>query len=75
MTKKPLIILGSARKQSNTKDFVTKVFTNIANTQVNLLDFHISPYDYSNNYPDADDFCKVVNELLEHETIVFATPV
>jgi multimeric flavodoxin WrbA len=42
---------------------------------IDLLDFHISPYDYSSNYPATDDFPKVIDELLQHQVIVFATPV
>jgi hypothetical protein len=42
---------------------------------LDLLDVHISPYNYSNDYSDADEFLKVIDELLKHRVIVFATPV
>ena len=56
MTDKPLLILGSARKQGETKIFLDKVFIDIDYTLIDLLDFHIAPYDYLNNYPDTDKF-------------------
>lgn len=75
MTDKPLIILASARKQGYTSDFLNKVFANIDHKLIDLLDFHVYPYNYSNNYPDDDDFQKITDELLLHKVIVFATPV
>ena len=75
MNTRLLIILASARKQSDTRAFVDKVFANIDHRLIDLLDFHISPYDYSDNYPANDEFSKVVDEILEHQVIVFATPV
>lgn len=75
MKDRPLVILASARKQSDTRHFINKVFANNDYQLIDLLDFHISPYDYSNSYPDTDNFSKVINELLQHQVIVFATPV
>lgn len=75
MTDRPLVILGSARKHGETRDFLNKVFARIDYKLIDLLDFHISPYDYSNNYSDTDDFLKIVDELLKHRVIIFATPV
>lgn len=75
MTNRPLIILASARKNGQTKDFITKVFSGTEYKLIDLLDFHISPYDYLNNYPDTDAFLKIAEELLSHKIIVFATPV
>ena len=75
MIEKPLVILGSARKEGYTKDFLNKVFGAEDYDLIDLLDFHISPYSYLNNYPGTDEFLKVIDELVKHQVIVFATPV
>lgn len=75
MTSKPLVILASARKESDTAVFVNKVLENICFDTLDLLDFHISPFSYTNNYPITDGFDKAINDLLQHQTIIFATPV
>lgn len=75
MTEKPLIILASARKQGKTRTFLNEVFSGSDYDLVDLLDFHILPYNYANDYSDTDEFLKIVDELLGHRIIVFATPV
>lgn len=75
MNQKPLIILGSARQQSDTKRYVDFVFKNLDHTIVNLLDFNISSFKYSADYSSQDDFYKVIETILDYESIVFATPV
>lgn len=42
---------------------------------VNLLDFNISPFNYSANYPPADNFYELMGIILDYSHIVFATPV
>jgi multimeric flavodoxin WrbA len=75
MPEKPLVILASARKQGDTSNFLNKVFTDHDHELIDLLDIHISPYNYSDNYPDTDEFPKVIDVLLKHRIVVFATPV
>ena len=75
MTEKPLVILASARKQSDTQNFLNKVFADKDYELIDLLDFYISPYSYLNNYPNTDKFLKIIDELIKHKVIVFATPV
>lgn len=75
MNQKPLIILGSARQQSDTKAYVEFVFKDLDHKIVNLLDFNISPFNYSANYSSKDDFYKLIETTLDYKTIVFATPV
>jgi multimeric flavodoxin WrbA len=70
----PLIIIGSSRKQSDTKSFVNDVFIETEHKELDLLDFNIAPYNYDGNYP-PDDFIKLAEEILQHDTIIFATPV
>lgn len=71
----PLVILASARKRSDTRSFLNKIFADKDYELIDLLDFNILPYSYSNDYSDTDEFLKVVDEMLKHEIIVFATPV
>lgn len=71
----PLIILGSARKQSDTHVYVDFVFTETEHHLLDLLEYNISSYNYDGNYPPTDNFDRLTEELLRHDTIVFATPV
>ena len=75
MNQKLLVILGSARHDSDTKTYANFVFENVDHNIVTLLDYSISPFNYSANYPSDDDFYKLVEKILDYRTIVFATPV
>jgi len=75
MTQQPLIISGSAREQSHTNDFLNQVFRGRQIHLIHLLDYNIAPYDYSGNYGENDDFFQLADKLLQHNVIVFATPV
>lgn len=75
MNEIPLIILGSARCVSDTKSYVDFLFKDTQHAIVNLLDFNISPYNYSGNYPNNDEFDNLMEEILKYKTIIFATPV
>ncbi len=75
MTEKPLVILASARKQGETRSFLSEIFADKEYELIDLLDFHILPYNYSCDYSYTDEFLKVVDELLKYKIIVFATPV
>ena len=75
MQKMPVIILASARKESDTNKFLKKVFGNTDYKLIDLLDFSVSSYDYSHQYPKEDEFFKIIEELIQHDVIVFATPV
>lgn len=73
--KTPLIILGSARKNSDTQKLVELVFEGAAYELIDLLDHSISHYNYKEEYPDTDEFLTIVEQMLQHNVIVFATPV
>ena len=76
MTSKPIILLASARKDSDTNGFIEKVFINTDHKIIDLLDFSILHYDYTNQYSAEDEFFKIIEEeILPHQSIVFATPV
>ena len=72
---RPLIILGSARNDSNTRKLLDRLFSELDHELIDLLDHTVYPYDYTTNYPADDSFFSIIDRLLRHDTIVFATPV
>ena len=73
MTGKPLVLLGSARSDGETRRAVDLAFGDRADV-IDLRDYTVGPYDYA--YANAgDDFLKIIDLLLARQTIVFATPV
>jgi multimeric flavodoxin WrbA len=75
MINQPLIIIASARKDSDTKELVKKMWVDNEPKIIDLLDFQIAPYNYSNEYTPDDEFLAVIDEVIKHQVIVFATPV
>lgn len=71
----PLIILGSARKKSDTRCFTEALFCDREYQLLDLLDHRIASYSYEGDYPADDDFSGLCQLLLQHQLIVFATPV
>jgi len=71
----PVILLASARKNSDTEKYVDIIFRDIEHTKIDLLDYVISPYDYSHNYSSGDNFIEITEQLLQYDKIIFATPV
>jgi multimeric flavodoxin WrbA len=75
MVEIPLILLASARKQGDTRKFIEAVFAKTDHEIIDLLDYNISSFNYLNEYPKEDSFLKIIEALLGHKKIVFATPV
>ncbi|WP_299822108.1 NAD(P)H-dependent oxidoreductase [uncultured Pontibacter sp.] len=75
MIKEPLVILASARKQSDTRKLIDKLFGNRDFVLLDLLDYEVYPYQYENNYPASDKFLELLEVVLQHEQLIFATPV
>jgi multimeric flavodoxin WrbA len=75
MDRRPLIILGSARKESDTKKIVDALFDELDIVRIDLLDQRIENYNYEGNYSTDDNFIQLFDTILEHNKIVFATPV
>jgi multimeric flavodoxin WrbA len=69
----PLVILGSARPDGETRKAVDIAFAGRADLII-LADRNIGGYDYSHRN-DGDDFRSVVRAMLAHDRLVFATPV
>ncbi|GAB2541892.1 flavodoxin family protein [Rufibacter soli] len=72
---RPLILLASARKDSGTHRLVRTVFHGTPHQLLDLLDYQIGPYRYENDYPPQDEFLKIIEQVLQHQVIVLATPV
>jgi multimeric flavodoxin WrbA len=74
MNTEPIVLIGSARKESDTKKFVERHFGETAYSLIDLLDEEIAHYSYEGKYSPSDNFMKIVAKMIRHETIVFATP-
>lgn len=70
---KQIIINGSLRKNGNTTELIQKIYPNQASIQ--LIDFKIELYNYDEIYTENDEFLKIINQLIDCDEIVFATPV
>jgi multimeric flavodoxin WrbA len=68
------IILGTSRQDSNTRQFVNKLLMLSGATLFDLSNYDISFYDYENKNRN-DDFLPLVQELMDFEHIVLASPI
>ncbi len=75
MSNSTIILLASARKESDTLRIVEKIFHAKDIPCVDLLDEKISPYNYAHEYPEDDCYLSLVQRCLEFDKIIFATPV
>lgn len=75
MNNKTVIILGSSRSFGNTRKIVDEMLQ--IDSDINLIDLN----DYKFSYFDyefqnaSDDFYPLVKQILNYESIVFATPI
>ena len=67
--------MGSARQQSDTKSYVDFAFKQTEHKLFDLLENNISSYNYNRVYPASDNFNQLIEEILNHDIIIFATPV
>ena len=72
---KTLIIMGSARGDGNTAAAARDLEQRTGGKVIDLLDHHIAPYDYDNNYPDADDFLSLARRIVTYDRFILASPV
>lgn len=68
----PLVISGSAHIQGNTMHTVQDMFGDVPT--VHLCDLHIAPFSYTSRH-EKDDFLPLVHRMLDHNPLIFATPV
>ncbi len=72
--KDAIIILGSSRKDGNTKKIVDFFNTDFNFEVVNLIEKNIGYYDYEYNNQN-DDFYGIIDKIIDKKLIIFATPV
>jgi hypothetical protein len=73
--KSTLVLLGSARQGGNTHQAVDRLLACMdpRPTLVDLQRLHIEPFGYERQ--GQDDFRGVIDQILRHRRVVFATPV
>jgi multimeric flavodoxin WrbA len=71
--KTPLVILGSARSEGNTKEVINKLMGNKSFEFIDLNQYQINGFKY--HTIQEDDFIPVINNVTQAEKIIFATPV
>lgn len=72
--KDAIIILGSSRKDGNTKKIVDIFNRDLHFEIVHLIEKNITYYDYEHKNRD-DDFFGIITKIIEKDLIIFATPV
>ncbi|KXX70672.1 flavodoxin family protein [Flammeovirga sp. SJP92] len=72
---KAVIIVGSARNESNTLNLAKRLQQKTDFDVVNLLDYKIGHFDYEHQNRE-DDFLPLMKKIIEkYDTLIFATPV
>ena len=69
-----IIIQGSSKSHGNTRQVVEYILSQKEGKFIDLNTKEITYFDYEHKNVE-DDFLKVITEVLEHEIIIFATPV
>jgi len=67
-------IFASANSNGNTRKLMDWISHELNIKVIDLTEKNISPYDYEHKNIN-DDFMVVMNEILEYEKIIFATPI
>ena len=71
---KPLVILGTARSEGETRRAIDISFPKGTVDLIDLNHWRVAPYDYGYHHSD-DDFLSVIDATLSARAIIFATPV
>lgn len=69
-----IAIFGSARRDGNTGKFIDWIIDELNIDIIDLSEKNISPYDYKHKNL-GDDFIPLINQLLNYNKIIFATPI
>ncbi|OUJ69890.1 flavodoxin family protein [Hymenobacter crusticola] len=75
VTSLPLVIVASARREGDTARLVEQVLHEVPHHLLHLLDWLVLPYRYEQDYPVADHFLPLVEQILQHPALILATPV
>jgi multimeric flavodoxin WrbA len=77
---KILALYGSSRRDGNSELLADRVLQKIKYTKRYLTDYHITPIDDKRHLPGGfsdginDDYKQLITELLEHDLVVYVTP-
>lgn len=69
-----IALFSSSRRRGNTGRLIDRIASELSIEVVDLASQHISSYDYE-HLNRTDDFEPLVKRVLEHEQIIFATPI
>ena len=69
-----IAILGSARRNGNTRKLLNQLAQAMTLDIVDLADKQISPYDYEHRNMN-DDFILLMKQVISHDKIILASPV
>jgi len=71
---KIIAVIGSSRRNGNTGKLIDLIANELNIEVINLSLKNISPFDYEHKNID-DDFLTLMDHILKHEHIIFASPV
>ncbi len=69
-----IAVFASSRRHGNTGRLMDRIAADLGITVVDLGKKRIAPYDYEHRHR-RDDFEPLMTQLLDHEQIIFASPV
>jgi len=72
--KKTIAVIGSSRRNGNTGKLIDWIAGELNIEVIDLALKNISPFDYDHKNID-DDFLPLMNRLLNHDNIIFVSPV
>lgn len=78
---KVFVLNGSPRVESNTEMLINQVLEGIPHTTRYLRDYTIVPIEDKRHEPDGfavmpqDDYRQLIKEMLDHDIVIYATPV
>ena len=69
-----IAVFASARRNGNTGKFIDWIASELEVEVIDLAEKNITPFDYEHKNID-DDFVPLMQQILEHQSIIFVTPV
>ncbi|MFV0220044.1 flavodoxin family protein [Empedobacter falsenii] len=70
---KQIIINGSHNRNGDTTKLIQEIYPEIA--CLKLIEYTVEIYNYDETYSDKDQFLEIINQIIEVDEIIFATPV
>ncbi|WP_096438728.1 flavodoxin family protein [Alteribacter populi] len=75
-----VVINGGSRKKGNTRVLTERAVRGLEANTINLADYIIKPVEDGRHSPEGfpdvkDDYREVINRMMHHDILVFATPI